>query len=97
MTDAELESLLADIESDRSERKESVSDGDRIREAICAFANDMPNHNAPGVLFIGVRDDGACANLPITDVLLQSLAGMRSDGNIVPFPTMSVQKRYLNG
>jgi ATP-dependent DNA helicase RecG len=97
MTDRQLESLLTDIESDQSERKQSVSDRDKIRQAICAFANDLPNHNAPGVVFVGVRDDGSCATLPITDELLRTLADMRSDGNIVPFPALTVQKRTLNG
>jgi ATP-dependent DNA helicase RecG len=96
MTDAELERLLADVESDRSERKQSLADGDKIREAICAFANDLPNHAAPGVLYIGAKDDGSCAGLAVTDALLLTLAGMRSDGNIVPFPSMTVQKKVLN-
>lgn len=97
MTDLELEALLADLESDRIERKQSFSNPDRIREAICAFANDLPNHQAPGVLFVGVRDDGSCAGLPITGELLLRLAHMRSDGNIVPIPSMTVQKKTVNG
>jgi len=97
MEDQELEELLGAIESDRVERKESISDRDRIGEAICAFANDLPNHDLPGIVFIGVRDDGTCANLDITDRLLQVLGGMRSDGNILPLPTMTVQKRTLRG
>jgi ATP-dependent DNA helicase RecG len=96
MTDAELERLLADVESDRSERKQSLADGDKIREAICAFANDLPNHAAPGVLYIGAKDDGSCAGLAVTDELLRTLADMRSDGNIVPIPSMTVQKKVLN-
>ena len=97
MTEAELESLVTDVESDRSERKQSAADGDKIRQAICAFANDLPNHNAPGVIFVGARDNGTCAGLRITDELLRTLADMRADGNIVPFPTMTVQNRILNG
>ncbi len=97
MTDRELETLLNDLESDRVERKSSAAVGDKIRQAICAFANDLPNHQEPGVVFIGVNDDGSCARLPITDELLRLLADMRSDGNILPFPTMTVQKRNLNG
>jgi len=97
MENRELETLLQDLESDRVERKASTADGDKIRQAICAFANDLPNHKQPGILFIGVHDDGSCANLPITDELLRTLADMRSDGNITPFPTMVVQKRTLNG
>jgi ATP-dependent DNA helicase RecG len=96
MTDAELERLLDDLESDRVERKQSLSDADRIREAICAFANDMPNHRLPGLVFIGAKDDGSCAGLTITDELLRKLSDMRSDGNTLPVPSMTVQKRRLH-
>jgi len=97
MEDQELENLLKDLESDRVERKVSISDQSKIRQAICAFAFDLPNHQQPGVLFIGVNDDGTCANLTITDRLLLILSDMRSDGNILPFPSMTVQKRNLGG
>jgi len=97
LTVSELESLRGDLESDRVERKESVSDNNRIKQAICAFANDLPDHQQLGVVFIGVRDNGTCANLPITDQLLLTLANMRSDGNIQPFPIMTVQKKLLDG
>ena len=42
--DIELEALLAELESDRAERKQSFR-GDApatVREAVCAFANDLP-------------------------------------------------------
>lgn len=65
------------MESDRVERKASAADRDRIREAICAFANNLPDHRRPGVLFVGVNDDGTCANLPITDELEEQLAATR--------------------
>lgn len=97
MDDNQLETLLKDIESDRVERKASISDKGKLRQAICAFANDLPNHQQPGVLFIGVNDDGSCANLSITDQLLLTLSDMRSDGNILPFPAITVQKRTLAG
>ncbi|MPZ18277.1 MAG: transcriptional regulator [Luteitalea sp.] len=97
MTDEQLEQLLTEIESDRVERKQSLSDPDKIHEAICAFANDMPGHAKPGVLFIGVRNDGSCAGEPITDKLLISLAQMRDDGTILPLPSMIVQKRVIVG
>ena len=48
MNDSELFSLLTDLESDRVERKASLSSADRIREAICAFANDLPVNRKPG-------------------------------------------------
>lgn len=96
MGDQELAALLVDLESDRVERKSSISDGKKIKQAICAFANDLPNHKRPGVLFVGVNDDGSCANLPITDDLLLSLSNIRSEGKILPFPVLQVNKRILN-
>ena len=97
VTDQELEQLLDDIESDRVEQKESVADGDKIRQAICAFANDLPGHDQPGVLFVGVDDAGRAVGLNVTDQMLQDLAAMRGDGNILPFPSLDVQKRTLKG
>ena len=97
MTDGELEALLDDIESDRAERKEAFTDKDKARQAVCAFANDLPNHQLPGVLFIGVNNDGQPVSLAITDQLLQDVASMRSEGQILPFPSMDVQKRKLKG
>lgn len=97
MDDRGLETLLSDLEADRVERKASLSDRDKLCQAICAFANDLPNHRQPGVLFIGVNDDGSNAHLVITDELLRTLADLRSNGNILPFPTMLVQKRVLSG
>lgn len=70
MEDSELEALLLDLEADRVERKESARDKERICQAVCAFASDLPNHGKPGVLFIGARDDGTCAGLAITDVMI---------------------------
>jgi ATP-dependent DNA helicase RecG len=83
LLDEELEAMLTDLESDRAERKETFN-GDapeKVRQAVCAFANDLPGHGRPGVAFIGVRDDGMPTNLPITDDLLLTLASIRSDGN----------------
>jgi ATP-dependent DNA helicase RecG len=96
MDDQELAILLEDLESDRIERKSSTSDGKKIRQAICAFANDLANHQKPGVLFVGVNDDGSCANLAIDDALLLNLAGIRSEGKILPFPVLQVNKRIIN-
>ncbi|MDD9969453.1 MAG: putative DNA binding domain-containing protein [Myxococcales bacterium] len=97
MDDPELESLLGDIESDRVERKESAASPERIRQAICAFANDLPDSRQPGILFIGVDDGGTPSGAMVTDQLLQNLASMRDDGNILPFPSMDVQKRKVKG
>ncbi|KAI5915826.1 MAG: putative DNA binding domain-containing protein [Nitrospira sp.] len=99
LTDHELLALLDDVESDCAERKESFK-GDipkKARQAVCAFANDLPGHNRPGVLFIGVKDNGEPSGLEVTDQLLMSLADMKTDGNILPLPVLSVEKRALKG
>lgn len=95
--DNELRQLLIDIESDRSERTQSTAKTDKFGEAICAFANDMPNHGKPGYLFVGVTDAGEPSGAAITDQLLQSLAAIRSDGNLLPAPSMNVFKRSWEG
>ena len=97
LTDVELESLLADVESDRVERKQSFSDADRVCEAICGFANDLPDHRSSGIVLVGVRDDGSPAGIPIDDGLLLKLSSIRDNGNILPLPQMTVQKRTLRG
>jgi ATP-dependent DNA helicase RecG len=98
-SDSELESLLGDIESDLVERKESFK-GDaptKAREAVCAFANDLPGHRRSGVVFVGATDDGTPTGLDITDQLLRNLAEMKTDGNTVPPPSLIVSKRALCG
>jgi len=95
----ELEEMLRDIESDLAERKESFR-GDApttVREAVCAFANDLPDHRRLGVVFVGARDDGTPSGLAITDELLRQLADIKTDGNIVPPPTLTVAKHTLHG
>lgn len=97
LSDDQLSVLLDDLESDRVERKMSFkgSAPDKSRQAICAFANDLPNYNKPGILFIGVNDDGSPSYEPITDELLQTLANMKNDGKILPMPTLTVERRIL--
>lgn len=98
MTNEELFALFRELESDRVERKESWrSAKEKIREAICAFANDLPGYGLPGVIFVGVKDNGACAGLAITDELLLAISQCKDDGTIVPFPTLVVQKHILDG
>ena len=96
-SNAELERLMADLESDFVERKESAVDGRKIRRNICAFANDLPGNGRPGVVLVGVRDDGSCASLPIDDDLLVRLSNIRGEGSILPLPSLTVQRRRLNG
>lgn len=71
-----LETILADLESDWVERKESFKGKtpQTVREAVCAFANDLAGHGEPGVVFIGAKDNGVPTGLDITDELLRQLA-----------------------
>lgn len=98
-SDSELEHLLLDLESDQAERKESYRGDvpDKVKQAICAFANDLPDHRKPGVLFIGAKDDGGPSHCPINDELLRTLADIKTDGQILPMPAMTVEKRVLRG
>jgi len=98
LTDAEIIALFRDVESDRVERKRDFrTDADRIRQAICAFANDLSDRRVPGVIFIGQNDEGTCAGIDINDELLLKLGGLRSDGQILPFPVMSVARKEIDG
>jgi ATP-dependent DNA helicase RecG len=95
LTEAQLTELLSDLESDRVERTTSVSDTDKFCQAICAFANDLPNHQQPGYLLIGVKDDGSLSGLSVSHQLLQNLGDIRSNGNILFPPAMTVSKVNL--
>jgi ATP-dependent DNA helicase RecG len=98
-SDEDLELMLADLESDRVERKEIFggSAATTVREAVCAFANDLANHRLPGVVFIGVKDDGTPSGLTVTDQLLLQLSDVKTDGNIAPPPSLTVEKRTVLG
>ncbi len=97
MSSEPLEALLVDLESDRVERTRAANNTDKLGEAICAFANDLPGHQQPGFLIIGVDDEGRPTGLPITDQLLQNLAAIRSDGNLLPQPSLTVDKVAVGG
>jgi len=92
MNETELRELIVLDESDRLELTESVTDTDKFSEAICAFANDLPDHRKPGFLMIGVRKDGRITGAHVTDQLLQNLGALRDNGNIQPLPTIFVEK-----
>ena len=99
LTDEQLVQIIAGGESDRVEFKESLGGESprRIREAICAFANDLPDHQEPGYVVIGVNNKGGLVGAAVTDEMIRQLADMKSDGQIVPPPSMTVEKRTLEG
>lgn len=99
LDDKELASLIKGHESWQVEFKEALEGTarERIREAVCAFANDLPGSQKPGIVVVGLRDDGTPSGLRVTDEMLQILTHIRNDGNIVPPPTLLVEKRsYSN-
>lgn len=87
-----IRGLLGDLENDSVERTISTTNTDKFGQAICAFANDLPCNNHPGYLIIGAEDDGSLHPIHVTDELLKNIAGIRTDGNIQPQPSMTVQK-----
>ena len=91
ITKEELEVLISSVETFRIEKTISATNMDKFCEAICAFANDMPNSKLNGYLLIGITDDGKRSGLKVTDELLKKISSIRSDGNILPMPVMSVE------
>lgn len=95
MTSAELRALIASGEADRVEWTRAAQDTEKLREAICAFSNDMAGRGLPGYLIIGIDEKEPSFRLPITtDILerLASLRSLRSDGAIPPLPVMSIAR-----
>lgn len=88
----EIRAMLNDLESDRIERTISTTNTDKFGQAICAFANDLPNHQQTGYLFLGVKENGEIQPINVTDELLKNIAAIRTDGNIQPQPSMTVEK-----
>lgn len=85
-----IRGLIHSKETFRIERTTSTTDQDKFCRAICAFSNDLPRSGKPGYLLIGVTDDGKLSGLRVTDALLKYFAGLRTDGNILPIPAMTV-------
>ena len=95
LTTGKLRALIRDRESDPVECTVSKSKTDKFGEAICAFANDFPNHGLPGYLMIGVDDDGRVSGIAVTDQMLRNLSALASNVNIEPLPAITVQPYTL--
>ena len=93
----EINKLLSDMESDRIERTISTNNTDKFSEAICAFSNDYPSHNLPGYLIIGADDKkGTPVGIKITDAILKDIAAIKNNGQILPQPSLTVEKYVLD-
>lgn len=93
ITEEKVKLLIADMESDWIERTRSTAD-DKLGQAICAFSNDFPNHKHPGYLLLGVDDDGSLAGKTWTDDDLQKIGGMKTNGKILPQPSIVVSSVF---
>ena len=68
---------MLDLESDRVERAVSTTNIDKFGQAICAFANDLPDYRKPGYLILGADDDGNVQPINITmDYSEKALIGL---------------------
>lgn len=91
ITKEEVNKLRFSKETSRVERTISKGDMDKFQEAICAFSNDMANSRKPGYLMIGVHDDGRLSGLKVDDKFFIKISAIRSSGNILPLPVMTVE------
>ena len=97
LTSDQLNSLLIVNESDRLKFTTATDYTDKFSQAVCAFVNDFSNSRKPGFLLIGVDGKGRPSGMKVTDKLLQNLGALRSDGNILPLPSMEVYSVGLEG
>jgi len=88
-----VKSIMTDLESDRIERTTSFRE-DKLGPAVCALANDFPNHRKPGYILLGVEDDGIVAGITITDEHLQKIGNVKSNGNVLPQPSLVVSQVF---
>ncbi len=94
MEAGDIDALCRAPEGDRVERKrwarKSDSTLEKICRAICAFGNDLGGRGLPGVVVVGLNDDGSGSGIEIDDELLRLLASCRE--TVQPFPTIMVEK-----
>ncbi len=95
MTEAELRKLILAFEDERVERTRAFDKADKMGQAICAFANDISGSGEAGYLLLGVENDGRISGRRIDDERWASLGGLKTDGNILPPPAMSMEKFSL--
>lgn len=93
MTENEVKALIADLESDWIERTISIRD-DKLGPIVCAYANNFPNHQHPGFVLLGVKDDGTLAGMTWTDDELQSIGNIKSNGKVLPQPSIVVSSVF---
>ena len=92
LTHSQLKYILSNTESAHIERTTSTDNMDKFCQAICAFSNDVSGSGKNGYLIIGAHDNGKLSGLKVDDKLLLKISNIRTDGNILPQPVMTVEK-----
>ena len=92
LTKEKLTLLMADLEAETVERTRAFDKVDKMGQAISAFANDLPGRGVPGYLLLGVENDGRISGKRISDEQLTSLGGLKTEGTLLPPPSMSIEK-----
>lgn len=93
ITKDKVRELLADMESDLIERTISIKEN-KLGPAVCALSNDFPNHKKAGYILLGVHDDGTLAGMTWEDQELQTIGGVKTNGNVLPQPSMVVSRVF---
>lgn len=93
MQEEEIRLLIADLESDRIERTISFRE-DKLGPAVCALSNDFPNSKKSGYILLGVKDDGKIAGINIGDEELKKIGGVKTNGNVLPQPSIIVSEVF---
>lgn len=83
-------------ESWRLEKTISLGDSKKFGEAICAFANDLPDEEKPGNLLIGVNPNNTVAGMKLEESISQNLLDFSKDGRIIPAPTIFTKIFHLS-
>ena len=93
MQENEIRALIENLESDNIERTISFRE-DKLGPAVCAFSNDFPNNKKSGYILLGVKDDGTVAGITIGDEELKKIGGIKSNGNVLPQPSIVVSEVF---
>ncbi len=97
LSEQDLLALQQGGESEHVELKPSTAQGHPIRRALCAFANDLAGGGRPGVVLVGLENDGTCGGLGNLDEAQQKLANWALGGSILPLPDVEIYHRELEG
>ncbi len=92
-----ISELIAGGESVLVEFKQTISSStlESARKTVCAFSNDISATGQTGHLLFGVSDDGQVLGVQHGDREQQLLAQIRSDGSIVPTPSLTIEEISL--